>query len=487
MNSDLVAYLARSALIGLMTMTLLALNTRKSASVRHAVAIAGLAAMLALGPMSFLSNPPIPALSKRLSIRLSQNPKRTDTPDLAGGHPFSAPPPASRLQGAEPTFRRDWLLIVWELGAGLLFLRLAAGLIRLGYRISRSIKADIVAPVTVLVDSHLQVPMTAWWGRSVVLVPAGWNGWPHDRLSTVLKHELGHVSRFDWWTQLIGTVACIVCWPNPFAWFLARAARSLAEQSVDDLVLASGVPNWRYANDLLEIAVDSRDRFAGLLTPMATKANIARRIEMVLDEKRIRGSVSAQFVLMAASGFAVAVMCLSSIGVSSAVTPVTGRVQHAEPPAAQYRLATELYLAPRDANLATFAQRGSSERNVIVSAKDLVALRKYLKAMHADVVSSPTILTLDSQPASIHISSDNWSFESKVVPKTRSADTVTLSLSVVIKTTSGGTGDLKTTKEDSWKATSPLTLGDAMCVLSEPAKGSYHRYVYLCVPTILQN
>jgi beta-lactamase regulating signal transducer with metallopeptidase domain len=108
----------------------------------------------------------------------------------------------------------------------------------------------------------------------------------------VLLHELAHVKRWDWLTQLAARLACALYWWHPLAWVAARRLREERELACDDLVLAHGTVASTYAADLLEIArvfrVSPASALAGVA--MARRSQLAGRLLAVLDAARSRRS-----------------------------------------------------------------------------------------------------------------------------------------------------------------------------------------------------
>lgn len=137
-------------------------------------------------------------------------------------------------------------------------------------------------------------PLTWGWPRSVILLPREAESWPVQRWHAALRHELAHVTRGDYLSQLIGTLACAVYWFHPAVWLAAARLRSEGEQASDDRVLIEGTPAQEYAASLLEVARGARRLrrvgFAGVA--MARSSRLEDRLLAVLDGSRPRGAPS---------------------------------------------------------------------------------------------------------------------------------------------------------------------------------------------------
>jgi hypothetical protein len=143
------------------------------------------------------------------------------------------------------------------------------------------------------------MPMT--WGleRPCILLPAEAEDWPDDLLHTVLLHELAHVKRFDYLTQLLARLACAIHWFNPLVWLAARRLRIERELACDDEVLRAGSRASDYAAQLLEMALFLKARPFLASVAMARASQLSARLRAVLDSRRARRSPTPGFVISA--------------------------------------------------------------------------------------------------------------------------------------------------------------------------------------------
>jgi beta-lactamase regulating signal transducer with metallopeptidase domain/DUF4097 and DUF4098 domain-containing protein YvlB len=169
------------------------------------------------------------------------------------------------------------------------------------------VRLGVTRGVTVLQSAAVGAPMT--WGirRPVLVVPPESATWSDALLQSVAAHEVAHIARRDYLTQLMSMVACAAYWFHPLVWVMARRMRQAAERACDDQVLALGATGEEYAAHLIGVARTSRQlRLTGAVAiGMARPSTLEGRIVAVLDAARARSAPTATIrrVIVATLGF----------------------------------------------------------------------------------------------------------------------------------------------------------------------------------------
>ena len=157
--------------------------------------------------------------------------------------------------------------------------------------------------------SAIAVPVT--WGvfRPVVLLPAQSSAWWEECLRAALLHELAHVQRWDWPTQLMGRLACALYWWHPLVWWAARQAREESERACDDLVLGMGMKAADYAQRLVEVvrSMPKGTPSRTVAIAMAQPSEVEGRLNAVLAKGRNRMPVHRNVLV---AGFVTGIVTL---------------------------------------------------------------------------------------------------------------------------------------------------------------------------------
>jgi beta-lactamase regulating signal transducer with metallopeptidase domain len=213
--------------------------------------------------------------------------------------------------GVTTITRRDlppWWLMAWVAGTVMmlawgLFGRI--GLAVLGHRATpinsgrwreivdaTTVRLGVTRRISILQSAEVGAPMT--WGirRPVLVVPPQSATWSDALLQSVAAHEVAHVARRDYLTQLMSMAACAVYWFHPLVWGMARRMRQTAERACDDQVLALGATGEEYAAHLIGVARTSRQlRLGGAVAiGMARPSTLEGRVVAVLDAARARSA-----------------------------------------------------------------------------------------------------------------------------------------------------------------------------------------------------
>ena len=296
-----------SVLLGLAGLALAALR-HASAATRQTIGVAGLAAALALPPLSFALPHWDLAVWAAGEVRHASTP-----PELSG-----------------------CIAVAWVAVAVVLLARVALGMWRVARCARRGMeltgepwsgdiaraarKLGLPRPVRVVLSSEAKVPMTAGLLEPVVILPGEAAGWSRERLQLVLLHELAHVSRRDWLALIAVEISVATWWFHPLAWLLRRSVRRDAELAADDLVLCTGARPSIYAEHLLEIVRSLRGshQFESAMA-MGRSSDLDGRL-LALLERRRRGPASGLGRAIAAA------LC------ALALTLATVRATHASAP-----------------------------------------------------------------------------------------------------------------------------------------------------------
>lgn len=338
-------WFSRATLLAAMACAFVAVVRRARPATRHAVAIAGLAAVALLPAASAilpqLALPVLPAApAETITPAPAPRPMHfaIDIPatNVTPATPVrvTVPATAARVEPTPPTEPRaprasiggvllstarsvvdtmDWrsfAIMTWLTVAACMLAWTGLGAIG-ARRLSRrapSIADDSILEeceraqrvlglrrtVDVGVSRDVAIPMVVGALRPRVVIPTSAAAWSRERLRVVLLHELAHVQRRDCLWMRVARVVAAIFWFHPLVWVLSKQVRREAERACDELVLASGVRGSDYAEHLVAIArsASTRDPLAGTALAFATRSTLERRVVAILSTRVPRANTS---------------------------------------------------------------------------------------------------------------------------------------------------------------------------------------------------
>jgi TonB family protein len=244
-------------------------------------------------------------------------------------------------EGLDP---RRVAAIAWLSGVVFSFLVLGVGLGRLIWLTARSERivsgpwvdltsalarsSGVDRPVRLLESQHPTLLVT--WGvrRPDIIVPAGARLWSADRVRVVLLHELAHIRRGDWLTQLLAEGLRAFYWFNPLVWIASKRLRQESEHACDDAVLSGGVDAPDYATHLLDLARAIRDD-RGPFFPapaMARPSSLERRFTAMLNADTNRGPLTRPARFATTIGISLVSVLVAGFGAAQTFSTFSGSI-----------------------------------------------------------------------------------------------------------------------------------------------------------------
>jgi len=307
----LVHFLWQAAVVAMLLAVFLRLLRKSSANLRYLAACSALLLMVVLpvATMQFIEVPgpaaeagPLPTASSAIApptaigvveemAPLSQTPDSPQNVNPATAIPWNERI-ASVLEPALPYVVLGWLagvfgLSAWHLGGWMQLQRLKRRMVHgvgtaLQHRLVQiAHRLGVHRAVTLLESALIEVPTVVGWLRPVILLPASaLTGLSPEQLEAILAHELAHIRRYDYLTNVLQTIVEILGFYHPAVWWVSRRIRIERENCCDDMAVRVCGDSVRYARALTcleEIRHGSTD-----LAMAATGGNLLDRIARLL-------------------------------------------------------------------------------------------------------------------------------------------------------------------------------------------------------------
>jgi carboxyl-terminal processing protease len=314
-------------------------------------------------------------------------------------------------RGFSMVWKPSWALCAWVVGVFLSSVPVLLGMLSLR-RVARAAvpvtdpatlrlvdrlvtRVGVRRPVRLVLSASREIPMT--WGilHPAILLPADAGRWPEDRLTTALLHELAHIRRWDFLTQLAARAACALYWFNPLAWLALTRMHREQEQAADDVALGCGLDRYAYAGHLLAIVTRRplNGPRAAIAPAMASSEKLERRLRVILDAGRSRrepGRRAVGLVAASALAFILPLAALNPWGESLASAAMTGITPAVQPPGG----ATPV---PKIDEVAVESEVLAKVREVYIKPPDESALRKGAIRGMLDALQDPHSEYIDAQ------------------------------------------------------------------------------------------
>lgn len=228
-----------------------------------------------------------------------------------------------------------YITILWMFGALIFFIKFAGGMFynrqlktvgltsvggiwneRLK-KLSKKIKTPII--VRLYESALVNVPTVIGHIRPVILFPIGAiSGIPIKQVEAIIAHELAHIKRYDYLINLIQSIMEILFFYHPAVWWLNSKVNTERENCCDDMAMKITGDRLIYARALSNIEEVSQDNLR--LSPAFSggKDKLLNRIQRLYDRSYEKVG-SGRFSTLAGIMLLVVFVILFSSGVQSSI------------------------------------------------------------------------------------------------------------------------------------------------------------------------
>jgi beta-lactamase regulating signal transducer with metallopeptidase domain len=146
--------------------------------------------------------------------------------------------------------------------------------------------------ISVWISHHIDVPATIGFIKPVILIPlASVNNLSSHQLEAIILHELAHIRRNDYITNLLISVIETILFFNPFVVLLSNIIKRERENCCDDFVLQYRYDPHSYASALLRLEQSRMSKLRLAIGAVSGKKQLLSRIKRITNSQ----IVSRQF------------------------------------------------------------------------------------------------------------------------------------------------------------------------------------------------
>ena len=150
----------------------------------------------------------------------------------------------------------------------------------------------ITKKISVWISHHIDVPATIGFIKPVILIPlASINNLSCHQLEAIILHELAHIKRNDYITNLMISVIETILFFNPFVVLLSNIIKRERENCCDDFVLQYRYDPHSYASALLRLEQSRMSKLKLAIGAVSGKKQLLSRIKRITNSQ----VVSRQF------------------------------------------------------------------------------------------------------------------------------------------------------------------------------------------------
>lgn len=317
-------------LVAIILLIGLKITDDKSAKFRYALSFAALMILLFSSGITFYSYYNDPQYSVTIHSYLTKE-SLDKTQDNLNTAQIDSTNKSFLLDDAEKLFSNNLQIIVaaWLIGFIIFTFRFCGGLIYISrlknvnhLELPNHIKEKLDHISSRLLNNkklhvfesiHVSVPLTIGFLKPIILFPIGLiSSLPIAQIEAILAHEIAHIKRYDFFVNIIQSIAETILFYHPVVWWISSVIRNERENCCDDIAIKLCMDRIAYSNALINIQQLKASNSILAIALNGKESNLFRRIKRMNETKNSRTNYGIKFAVFSFLILFIAVVSLLS-------------------------------------------------------------------------------------------------------------------------------------------------------------------------------
>ncbi len=220
------------------------------------------------------------------------------------------------------------IVLFWMLGVLFFALKLLGGYLYLIFMRKHSEALNLLRLNTLLLSiqqklkikrqihlansDFIQSPMVIGCLKPLVLFPVGLvNQLSMKELESILAHELAHIYRLDYLSNILQSIVEVLFYYHPVVWWISASVREEREASCDDIAVSIGGDPLLYAKSLLALQEYAQKPPILALSFTGKKKLLLNRVQRILNHPQNKNNIMEKLSIMFLLFIMLSVMSMS--------------------------------------------------------------------------------------------------------------------------------------------------------------------------------
>ena len=147
-------------------------------------------------------------------------------------------------------------------------------------------------------SSKIDVPLVIGHLKPLILFPVGIvNMLSTAEVEAIITHELAHIKRYDYLTNILLTLVEILFYFHPAVWWISANVKAERENCCDDIALSQNVDKVVYAKALVKLEEIKTNRYPALAMPFSSKKHqLINRIKRIMNMPHTQNDIKEKSI-----------------------------------------------------------------------------------------------------------------------------------------------------------------------------------------------